>query len=141
MKPLEKFTNLTRRLNLETIILDKVTSVELFYNAVDVLVSPFRKPYLPTDPPVTIVEALSSGTPLITTPVGAIKGVVNEDRGLLVKPGNVNMLKDALEYLLSDEKVRKKLGSNARDYTVKNLSLEVIGQKIKKIFQEISSQD
>jgi glycosyltransferase involved in cell wall biosynthesis len=114
--------------------------IESFYNAVDIMVLPFRRPYYVLDPPAVIVETLSSGIPLITTPVGAIKEIVGGERGLLIEPGNVCMLKDALEYLLNDEKARRRLGLNAREYVTKNLSLEVVGQRIRKIFEDILSE-
>jgi len=111
--------------------------VPIFYNAVDIVVLPFRRPYEITEPPLVVIEALTCGRPLIVAPVGSISEFVSEERAILVKPGDVNDLKNAIEYLMDNEREKRKLGQNAREYAVKNFSLEVAGHKLKKIFEEI----
>ncbi len=46
--------------------------------------------------PISILEAMSYGMPIISTPVGGIPEVVNEGNGVLVKPGNEDEIYEAI---------------------------------------------
>jgi glycosyltransferase involved in cell wall biosynthesis len=65
---------------------------------------------------LVINEALSMGTPVVTTNVvGAARDLVkNGVNGYIVKNGDVNELYLALRMILEDEKLRKTMGSNSR---------------------------
>lgn len=65
--------------------------------------------------PMALLEAMSWGLPAITTPVGGIPEVItHSETGLLVNPGDVSQLADALQTLIENESIRLKLGSAAR---------------------------
>ncbi|HET6942078.1 MAG TPA: glycosyltransferase family 4 protein [Sphingomicrobium sp.] len=60
--------------------------------------------------PISIMEAMAVGVPVIATSIAGIPElVVNGDTGLLVPPGNVDALAEALEKLLGDAKLRDKI--------------------------------
>lgn len=46
--------------------------------------------------PISILEAMSYGMPIISTPVGGIPEVVDENNGVLVKPGNISEIIGAI---------------------------------------------
>jgi glycosyltransferase involved in cell wall biosynthesis len=63
----------------------------------------------------TMIEALASGLPVISTRVsGSSVLVESEAAGLVVDVGNVEKLADAMKSLLKDESIRMRLGKNAR---------------------------
>ncbi|BAY96481.1 group 1 glycosyl transferase [Tolypothrix tenuis PCC 7101] len=65
--------------------------------------------------PMAILEAMGWGLPIIATPVGGIPElVVNQQNGLLVTPGNIQELSQAIELLVADESLRLALGKVAR---------------------------
>ncbi|MFB2938664.1 glycosyltransferase family 4 protein [Aerosakkonemataceae cyanobacterium BLCC-F154] len=65
--------------------------------------------------PMALLEAMSWGIPVITTPVGGIPEVVtHKQNGLLVDPGDTEQLKVALELLVKDRTLRLLLGNAAR---------------------------
>lgn len=65
--------------------------------------------------PVSIVEALASGVPVVTTPVTGIPEVVRDGHnGLLVPPGDAAALADALERLIRDPVLYERLRAGAR---------------------------
>lgn len=75
--------------------------------------------------PMSILEAMSWGLPIITTPVGGIPELVTHSKnGLLVNPGDIQQLSEAMKSLIENDKLRLSLGSNARvtviPYDVKN---------------------
>lgn len=65
--------------------------------------------------PMAILEAMSWGLPVISTPVGGIPElVISNQHGILVKPGNIPKLTDAMQILLNNEDLRINLGKSAR---------------------------
>jgi glycosyltransferase involved in cell wall biosynthesis len=65
--------------------------------------------------PMTILEAFARGIPAVATPVGVVPDVVLQNvNGLLVPPGNVRALADALAELIDDPALRQRLGASAR---------------------------
>ena len=56
------------------------------------------------------VEALAAGLPVIATSIGAAREIVSPETGLLVQPGNVDALADALRLLIVDQERRRTLG-------------------------------
>lgn len=65
--------------------------------------------------PMALLEAMSWGLPVITTPVGGIPEVVIPNHnGLLVKPGCIQDLLSAMQSLIIDRELRRRLGENAR---------------------------
>jgi glycosyltransferase involved in cell wall biosynthesis len=52
--------------------------------------------------PIAILEAMAGGNAIVSTGVGGIPSVVDEDNGVLVEPGDADALADALRSLLAD---------------------------------------
>ncbi|WP_144797977.1 glycosyltransferase family 4 protein [Halorubrum depositum] len=52
--------------------------------------------------PIAILEAMAGGNAIVSTGVGGIPSVVDEDNGVLVEPGDADELADALRTLLAD---------------------------------------
>jgi len=64
---------------------------------------------------VTIVEAMAAGRPIVATRVGGIPDlVVPEQTGVLVESGDVPALRAALERLLADPALRRRMGAAAQ---------------------------
>jgi glycosyltransferase involved in cell wall biosynthesis len=65
--------------------------------------------------PMAILEAMAWGVPVITCPVGGIPDVVVSGKnGLLVPPGNVKQMADAMQSLVDDPSLRRSLGLEAQ---------------------------
>lgn len=62
--------------------------------------------------PISILEAMSYGMPIISTPVGGIPEIVsNGENGYLVEPGNKEDIYKAIISLLNDSDLRNRMGS------------------------------
>lgn len=82
-----------------------------FWNSVDVAVVPSL--YEPFG--LVALEALACGVPVVTTMVGGLQEiVVNDESGLLVPPGEVKALAEALLALLMNDDLRMRLAAGAR---------------------------
>ena len=64
---------------------------------------------------LVLIEALSCGKPVIGSNVGGIKEIITEDVGLLIDPNDPSDLANAIDRVLSDEKLMERFKSNARD--------------------------
>jgi glycosyltransferase involved in cell wall biosynthesis len=66
--------------------------------------------------PVSVLEAMAAGLPVVATDVGGIaEAVAHGEAGLLIPPGNPNALAKALERLLHDSDERRRLGACGRE--------------------------
>ncbi|ABW02275.1 glycosyltransferase [Caldivirga maquilingensis] len=101
----------------------KPTPIWLIYNAIDVLLLPIRGEY-PTEPPATLLEALSSGTPVIGT-----KSSSMSDYEELYIAVNENEIPEVIDVAFENEDLRAK----ARDFAVKNLSYEAVANKLSRV--------
>jgi glycosyltransferase involved in cell wall biosynthesis len=72
---------------------------------------------------VVCAEAMASGRPVVASAVGGLLDlVVGGETGLLVPPGDVGALRHAVERLLGDDELRRRLGSAARERALERLS-------------------
>jgi glycosyltransferase involved in cell wall biosynthesis len=88
--------------------------------------------------PVVILEALSCETPVIATPVGGIPELVRDyENGFLIPPNNPLKLAEAIEYLLDNKDIRIRMGKAGRKRGVKDFSLEIVAQKLRRVYEQI----
>ena len=66
--------------------------------------------------PIRILEAMACGAPSVASNVCAIPEAINDGvNGILVSPGSVRELTDAICSLLGDSNLRKRIGERARE--------------------------
>jgi glycosyltransferase involved in cell wall biosynthesis len=65
--------------------------------------------------PVTLMESMSVGLPIVATAVGGVpQFVADSEEGLLVPPGRPDLLADALIRICTDKELRLRLGEAAK---------------------------
>ena len=87
--------------------------------------------------PIVPLEAGIMGKPIIVSDHPSMDFVKKGEFGFVVEYGNVLQLKNALEKILGDDAMARKLGKNGRKYVLKNFTWDVITRKIEKTFLEI----
>ena len=83
-----------------------------------------------------IVEAMASGVPVIGSTSGAIPEVIG-DAGLVVPEGDAVALAEALDRLLSDPALRRKLAGAGRERVELNYSWRRVAEKTYEFYQRI----
>jgi len=90
--------------------------------------------------PVSLVEALASGTPVVSTDVGSIRDVVRDGvTGLIVPAGDEAAFGAALGRLLEDGALRARMGAAARDDAVARFGREDMIAAYAKLFREVAA--
>jgi glycosyltransferase involved in cell wall biosynthesis len=91
--------------------------------------------------PMSLLEAMAWGLPVICTAVGSIPEHVHEGaQGLLVTPGDVSELAVAIERIVNDEALRRHMGERARS-AVEPLSVELYARKVAAIYRSVARHD
>lgn len=111
-----------------------VTNVPDYLRASDIFVFPTENDAFPS----SLVEAMTCGLPVIATPVGAIKVIVEDGRnGLIVPPGNLDALRSAVERLLNDASLARQIGAVARTTATARYSAELVTERYRQLFADI----
>lgn len=88
--------------------------------------------------PNVVLEALASGTPLVTTAVGGIGAVaVDGETALVVPPAVTEALAAALDVLLRQPEQRRALDDAARDEVVRERSWSRVSQRFEEIYDRV----
>lgn len=90
--------------------------------------------------PMAILEAMAWGVPVITCPVGGIPDViVAGENGLLVPPGDVQQLSEAIQSLIDDPSLRRSLGLESRK-SVTEFDVRHYMMKLENIYRDCISE-
>ncbi|MHB1528894.1 MAG: glycosyltransferase family 4 protein [Acidiferrobacteraceae bacterium] len=90
--------------------------------------------------PMSVLEAMADGLPIVTTMVGGLPEVVRDGiEGFLVQPGDVTALAGAIAQLLRDEKLRARMGEAARRMVAARFSIEVVLPKVEAIYRDLGA--
>ena len=107
--------------------------------------------------PVTVIEAMAAGVPVITTDVGGVRGLISDfgfgasftscrnseskdlgfevcERGVLAKRGDVESFAMGLQYLLEQPDLRIQMGQRGREYALKHHSKERLVADMNRLY-------
>jgi glycosyltransferase involved in cell wall biosynthesis len=89
--------------------------------------------------PVTLVEALASGVPVVSTRVGSIADIVDEgETGFLVSSGDEAELARAVGRLLRDGAVRERMGRAARVQAQRRFDATAMVAAYARLFEKVA---
>jgi phosphatidylinositol alpha-mannosyltransferase len=87
---------------------------------------------------LVLAEALAQGTPVVASDIPGYRAVMTEDGGLLVPPGDVAALADAVVRLLADEERRQQYGAAGHRLVLERFSWDDIGRRLARIYQLVT---
>ncbi len=89
--------------------------------------------------PLTLLEGMSTGLPMIATRVGGVLEIVDEGKnGLLVPPKHPEELAQAILRLYRDPKLRSRLGESARKTILERYTAEKVVNQYIETFEAVS---
>jgi glycosyltransferase involved in cell wall biosynthesis len=85
--------------------------------------------------PMSILEALATGTPVITTPVGGIPDAVRDGyNGFLVPTNSPQQIADRIEKVLNDKNLWNRLSENALLTIKDDFSMKQTEEKLRVLY-------
>lgn len=88
--------------------------------------------------PMTLLEAMSCGLPVISSSVGGIPEVAkHESNALLVPPRDVKGFVSALKRVLGEDGLARKLGENARTTILERYEIRGLVRQIEALHEEV----
>ncbi len=135
-EPFAPFAEHVRRLGLadRVIVREKVNDIEDYLQVADIgLFTSETESFC-----LSILEAMCFGCPSVSTRVGGIPEVVEDNRSaLLVPSGDVDALASALEALIHDETRRSALGRAAQARARELFSAEIIVPRYEALYRRL----
>ena len=110
------------------------TNVESWLGAADVYVLPSHNEGLAN----TLLEAMASGLPVVTTRVSGVPETVEEaGAGLVVDVGQEDQLADALTRLANDSSLRSQMGRAGRTVILKTYSINHVAALHERLYDKL----
>ena len=122
-------------LNVEVFLLGSRTDIGELLNCADIFVHPSKREGLS----VALMEALASGTPVVCSKIrGNVDLVDNEQGGYLCDKYDESAYAKAIKELADNPDLCKKMGDYNRE-KIQGFSIEVVDEKMRRIYDEILS--
>jgi glycosyltransferase involved in cell wall biosynthesis len=88
--------------------------------------------------PLSVLEAMASGRPVVATAVGDVaRAVVDGTTGLVVPPRDPAALADALERVLTDAGLRAAMGGAGRAHVVRHFSSDAMTAALQRLYDGV----
>lgn len=137
LDPLSKETMSEIRSNANIIEAGFQQDVRPFFAISDVLTFPSYREGFPN----VVMQAGAMSLPSIVTDINGCNEIItNGVNGLVVPPKDVNALKDAMELLLEDDMLRKKIKSNAREMITSRYEQQIVWEALLKEYKDLEAK-
>jgi glycosyltransferase involved in cell wall biosynthesis len=120
----------------DTLFLGYQEDVAPFYAAFDALVLPSSN----EGTPVSAIEALAAGRPVVATRVGGVPDVVRDgEDGFLVESGDTSELADRLARLARDPGLRERMGKQGRARVLPRYAVDRLVDDVDRLYRSLLS--
>ena len=116
-------------------MLGHISNIQEIYSILDILV-------LASDTegtPRVVLEAMSNNICVVATNVGGLKEIIdNNKNGVLVNKGDYKSISENIDYLLSNDAVRKIYAEFGKKKIISKFNIIEMGKKIENIYDVLS---
>jgi len=112
-------------------LIEFIDQAASYLKAFDIFILPSLKEGLP----YTILEAMAAEVPIITTNIGGIPEMIDDNvSGILIQPKNSRQLAEKILELINNPEITQGMAEKASQKVVKEFSLEKMLQKTKNVY-------
>ena len=91
--------------------------------------------------PLSVLEAMAAGRPVVATAIGGTEeAVINGETGLLVPPHDPQSLAAAIRTLLPDPPLRRRLGLAGRERALREFAAEKMVREVTNLYEKVLSR-
>jgi glycosyltransferase involved in cell wall biosynthesis len=87
--------------------------------------------------PLSVMEAMAAGKPMICTAVGGVPELVEDGCGLLVPPQDAQALSKAMSYMLENPNARKSMGEKSARRAIERFDLRAMTEAYEDLYKEL----
>ena len=92
--------------------------------------------------PLSLIEAMDAGVPVVSTRVGALAELIEEERsGLLVAPGDEAALCASLQRLCRDSAARRSFGARGQAIARERYAVEIMVESTRRLLLELLGEN
>lgn len=130
-----KHQSYTLKINGQVIFAGQRDNIEQYLNACDLFVLNSRTEGLS----YAILEAMSSGLPVVATKVGGNEQIIDHDiNGMLYEEGNEIALSDMLVEIIKKPEKMRSMGKQAREKILQDYSLKAMIKQYDALYRELA---
>lgn len=115
--------------------IDGAQKMECLKNAATVVLPSYNEGL-----PVSILEGMAAGKAIIGTPVGAVPEVVGEENGILVKPGDISGLAQALLRCSSDLDLLKDMSCRNMEKAERIFDVGIMHERLADYYRQAAGE-
>lgn len=88
--------------------------------------------------PMSVLEAMSYGLPIISTPVGGTSEAVEDGvNGFLIQPGDYKALAEKIDLLASNKELIEQMGQESFRIAKEKFDINIIINQLKELYEEV----
>jgi len=111
----------------------RVEAIAAFLGALDLFVLPSHQEAMP----LSLLEAMMAGLPILATRVGGVPEALREGSGLLVEPGRPADLARAVAGLMADPHTARRLGDEARRVALSRFTSDRMARDVEALYRAV----
>lgn len=133
---LRKIEHINQSSNIQIEYRGSVSNTNEYMQVADIFILPSYSEGLPN----VLLEAASTGLPLITTDIGGSRDIVETDHnGYVVETNAPDQIASRLKQLIEDKTLRETFGENSRELILNKYSLEMVSNQYIALYKSLTS--
>lgn len=137
MESVKNDENLSGRIQFPGEITDIKTKLRLLQTS-DIFTLPSYSEGLP----LSVLEAMAVGLPVVVTPVGGLVDIIKDGQnGFFVPTGDADKLRDKIIALADNPDLRKYMGNNNASLVREKMTVDIIASRLHDVFKRLEDKE